>query len=349
MELENAGAEAPVAEVALPVVETPASVEPEVVDLDKELSSIWQKNNRDREPNGQFKGKDGIAPPATDLKDQPQIAATEPAQPAIQAPQSWSADVKAKWATLPPDLQAYIAKREGESHQAISKYGEQVKQYEPLGKVIDHYRGSFERSGVTPDEGISRLLEADQRLNQDPHSAIAWLANAYGVNLAELVGPMDGNAPEGALHQTIQELRSELNQIRSGLNEQQQHKATTELRSLESQIGEFSKDKADWAELEQEILAEVVALKHTSPNSQPLETLQKAYDRARWANPEARERTLKQQREAEDKKNLEEARQRAEKARNASSVNVRSSTAGGTATGSLDDTLKSAFRTAQSR
>lgn len=352
---ENAGASAPVADVATPspVVDTPpaaAPVENKEAELDKTLSDIWQKNNRERESNGQYKGKDGLPlPAATVSKDQPPVAGMETATPSIQPPQSWSAEVKDKWATLPPDVQAFIAKREGEAHSTITKYGEQVKQYEPIGNVLEHYRGSFERSGVTPDVGLHRLLEANEALDRDPEGAIQWLANSYGVNLASLVGPQDGNTQEGVLHQTIAQLRSELNEVKSGLTEQQQQEANANLRSMESQIEEFAKDKTDWAALESEVFAEVVALRATSPKLSPQETLSKAYERARWANPEARGRVLKEQREAEEKKNLEEAKKRADQARAASTLNVRSSTAGGTATGSIDDTLKSAFRTAQSR
>lgn len=357
MELENAGAEAPVADVALPSpvadTTTPAPVENKEAEYDKALSDIYRKNNPERDSTGRFAAKNGTEQPVTDTtvsKDQPPIAATETATPSIQVPQSWSADVKDKWATLPPDLQAFIAKREGEAHSTITKYGEQVKQYEPIGNLIEHYRSSFERSGVTPDVGLQRLLEADQRLNQDPHSAIMWLADAYGVNLAELIGgQQDGSTQEGMLHQTIAQLRGELNEIKSGLNAQQQQKATAELKSVEKQIDEFSKDKTDWKDLEEDILSEVVALKHASPNSPPLEVLQKAYDRARWANPSVRDRILKEQREAEGKKNQEEAKKRADEARKATSINVRSQTANGAAAASMDDTLKAAFRSAQSR
>jgi hypothetical protein len=352
MELENAGAAAPVADTALPppvVEETPAAVENKEADLDETLSAIWQKNNRERESNGQFKGKEQPLTQDTVSKDQPPIAATETATPSIPVPQSWSADVKDKWSTLPPDLQAFIAKREGEAHSTITKYGEQVKQFEPIGRVIEHYRESFGRTGVTPEEGLDRLLAANDYLDRDPHSAIMWLANAYGVDLASLAPPQDGSTPEGMLHQTIAELRSELNELKSGLTSERQSKLTAEMKSLESQIDEFSKDKTDWAALEDEILSQVVALKHTSPNSPPLEIVQKAYDRARWANPDARNRILEEQRKVDEKKNLEEAKKRADAAKAASAVNVRSETATGTARGSIDDTLKTAFRQAQSR
>lgn len=352
MEVETAGAAAPVTDAALPppVADTPPAVENnEAKTLDSTLSEIFRKNNPEREINGRFKAGEPAVTEGTVSKDQPPVAATETATPSIQVPQSWSADVKDKWATLPPDLQAFIAKREGEAHSTITKYGEQVKAFEPVSRVLDHYQESFGRSGVTVEEGLDRLLAANDLLDRDPHNGILWLANAYNVNLAELTGPQDGNTPEGVLHQTIAELRSELNQIKSGLTDRQAREATAQRQSLESQIDEFSKDKTDWKDLEEEILSEVVALKHASPNSPPLEVLQKAYDRARWANPAVRDRILKEQREAEDKKNLEEAKKRADAARAATSVNVRSQTANGTAAGSMDDTLKAAFRQAQSR
>ncbi len=365
MDLENAGASAPVADVAAPppVVDAPpaAVVEDKEPSVDETLAQVYRNANRERESNGQFKGKAADLAPAAQVSDQPPVVATETAPPSIQAPQSWSAEVKDKWATLPPDLQAFISKREGEAHSTITRYGEQVKAYEPLGQVLDQYRGSFERSGVTPDVGVQRLLEAERQLEQDPHRGIQYLADFYGVDLAQLAGPQDGSSPEGQLHQTIAQLRSELNEIRSGLSDRQRQDETVKLKSVESQIQEFAKDKTDWAELENDVFRQVVAIKATSPNLPHAEVLKQAYDAAKWANPTARERTLKEQQAAArertlkeqqaaaDKKNAEEAKKRADAARAASTLNVRSTTAGGTAAGSIDDTLTASYRAAQSR
>ena len=364
MDLENAGAPAPVADAALPppVVDapSPAPVETKETSIDDTLLAAYRNSTRERDNNGRFKGNGATEQPATDTtvsQDQPPVAATETATPSIQAPQSWSAEVKDKWATLPPDLQAFIAKRESESHSAITRQGEQIAQYEPLGRVIDQYRGSFERDGVTPSEGIHRLLEADQRINQDPRGGIKWLCDAFGIDPHELTdGQSYGDAsPEtAALLQKITGLEQQVHQLSTRDQSRAASEQQAQLTATMSEIDAFAKDKPDWSELENDVFSEVLGIKATiearitAPMS-PNQILQKAYERAQRNNPAVWAKKQEAERKAEETKRIEEAKKRADQARAASQLNVRGQTANGTAAGSMDDTLKSAYRSAHSR
>lgn len=81
-------------------------------------------------------GDDDAAPPAGDDESAPAQGADpapaepasggdegqpEPAQPAIEAPLSWSAEDKALFAKLPPEAQAIIAKRESERERGVNQ------------------------------------------------------------------------------------------------------------------------------------------------------------------------------------------------------------------------------------
>src|SRR5262249_50155888 len=132
--------------------------------LDNELRAGWHKNHPDRAADGRFGSRGGAAATdganvvaahdQTNSAGEPQEASSEPAAPAIDAPHSWPAEMKAKWAAVPPDIQAHIAKRETEAHQAITRSGRQVKELErrvqaqaPHDRVVTSHEQKYETGG----------------------------------------------------------------------------------------------------------------------------------------------------------------------------------------------------------
>src|SRR5690348_16128080 len=123
-ELNNGAAPVVTESVSAPVVEqAPASFE-------DTMSAVYDKMNQPRDDGGKFAGNE--TPAATEgaetaaeeatteeITDQPSETEQETAQPSITAPNSWSAEMKAKFGSLPPEAQQYIAQRESEMHAAI--------------------------------------------------------------------------------------------------------------------------------------------------------------------------------------------------------------------------------------
>lgn len=90
------------------------------------------------------------SPPTGEEEGQSEPDAEEPAAPAIEPPASWSADDKAKFAALPPDLQAVVSRRESERdklvNQRTQEIAEQRKAAEAEREAIATERDTYSRS-----------------------------------------------------------------------------------------------------------------------------------------------------------------------------------------------------------
>lgn len=309
------------------VTETPETAAPS---LDEDLRSIWDKRNPPRE-NGRFASRNPTeqaadAPPVNENADQPAEPVVEQDKPAIDAPVSWSAEQKAKWAALPPDTREYIAQRDKESHEAISRAGQQIKAFEPIGKVIEQFGHVFQKNGLQPHEGIARMMAVNEMLETDAPSAIREIAKAYGVNLS---GETEQNADPA--NREVAELKAELAKVKSHLTAQDRQREAAANETLAREIADFAKDKPHFESV-RKVMAGLM-------NSGAAETMQEAYDRAVYADPTIRQSLLAdEQTKAEEKRKADEA-ERVKAAKKAAGVNVKSSPGQSNAPKSMDDDL----------
>lgn len=367
----DAGAAAPASEtVAAPVTTAAETVAAPVTEaakptIDDTLRAAWDKINPKRAPDGKFAPRaNGAAAPAegaetnlaataapetTTSTDQPESAKPETTQPAassIEPPHSWSAEAKAKWASVPPDLQAVIAKREADAHQAITRSGEQIAAFKPLGEVIDKFAETFQRNGLPPHEGVARMLAVEQWLGSDPQAAVVEIAKAYGVDLRRLAGDQpaaaEGTSQPGAqpdpLVSTLQSqqaaLVKEVNQLKSYLTAQQRAQHESEQSALSRQIADFAKDpKFPHFEAVRKTMAKLMEADDGL-------SMTDAYERATYAIPDIRNRILADQRKAEEDKAAKDKADRLAAAKKAGALNVTSTTAAGKAAKTMDDTLR---------
>lgn len=353
-EIEMAAADA--ASPAEAIVEAPA-VEvstPEQVDAERtaELRAIWDKHNPPRAPDGKFSPRNPVEPdeaaPVEGAADEPEgqspeTEAVEPEKPAINAPVSWPAEMKAKFGTLPPDVQEYVHKRESESQQAISRMGNQIASVKPVVEILEQYKGRFEKAGLAPAEGIDRLLNVEAMLEANPYTAIQQIANAYGVDLGLFNGGQpsgESNAEIAGLKRQIEHLTSQLQETSTRVMTREQREQIAEQQAVEAQIAEFVKDKPDFDALEAEMLVAIPAIRQQKRGLSPKEVLAEAYEQAKWLNPQTREKMLAEQRKAEAAKQAEEAKKRAAEAKKVNRVNVRAQEPVTGLARSSDDTLR---------
>jgi hypothetical protein len=330
-----------VVETTTQAVETPAvetKAEPVERTLDQDLAAVYEKNmtGRVRDESGRFVSThpEAVEPqaeaPATAVSDQaPEAASAETATPSIPAPNSWSAEQKAKWEQLPPDTREYIAKRESEAHAQISRMGQQVKAIQPVAETLEQYREVFQRNNMDFQSGVKALLNAQIALEQNPVAAIQHLASAYGVDLPKLFGGQDGQAsgqPQiAALEAQVRNLQQQLQETSQRVMTQAQRDSQAQLQTLESVVADFTKDKPDFDQIEADVMAMIPVIRQQKPDASPRDLLSEAYERATWVNPEARARRLEAERKAAEAKAAEEAKKRAEQAKKSASLNVRSS------------------------
>lgn len=332
--------------------------------IDNELRAIWDKHNPPRGESGRFtshtpEGDAAAAPVAADdpalaaetdpaaqaaenSADNPEDAKPEPAKPAIEAPHSWSAEEKARWASVPPETQAYIARRETEAHQAITRAGEQVKTleqqvkaYEPIDQLITANKDDFARRGVTPAQSFSVLLEAQRSLDANPAAGLVQIGLSYGIDLRPVFAGQQQHATDNGvaarLQSRIDHLEKQLSATSSKVTEreqsEQQARATAladERTKLTRVVEDFSKDKPYWQDLESDVFDMVKVLRDRDSSRSAADLLQDAYERATWANPTIRARIQQDQQRTAEEKRQADAKAKAGDARKAASVNVRS-------------------------
>jgi hypothetical protein len=364
-ELDAGGAPAPAAAPAIdstPSIDTaPPAVgapepakEPEQVSLDDTLNAAWDKAQTgvERGDNGKFVAalkpetaeniqnefKDGLAKAVEkDSAVQPETA-PEPIS-AIEAPQSWTAEAKAKWAKLPPDTQEYILSRESEAHKAISAQGTKLRSLEPFEKVLTEYQQDFARHRVTPDQGIRALLEAQRMFDQDPLGAATTLLAQRGIDLRAI---LSGQQQAPTNDPMVGQLRSELASVRQELQQYVSEHQTAQQRSDAAVVQEFAKQTdANGKPLRpyfEEVREDMAALMQIGK----AETLEAAYEKACKLNDTVFKRIETDQRKAAaEKRTADEAAKQAELKK----VNVKSGTAH-PSTKTMDDTLAEIARRA---
>jgi hypothetical protein len=339
---------------AATVTETPQSYESSV---DSELSAIWDKHNPSREPNGRFQAKEGATEPQseapaaegqTEATDQPvQTEATsEAAKPAVEPPVSWSAEMKAKFAALPPDVQAYAVQRDSEANKRISELGQMQKALEPVRSTLERYSPLFEANGVTYEAGLQNLLSVAAALQSDAPNAIREIARRHGVDLRELAGaaPADDGQPDSAelrsVKQELAELRRHVAETSNRVVSREQAEQHAQRTSLTNAIDTFASDKPDFDKIEADIAGLIPAIKAANPGLDNKAILEQAYERAIWANPETRARRLEADAKAQADKAAKEAQARAEKAKKSASINVKGDAVNGNSPKSMDDDLR---------
>lgn len=365
------------------------SSEPSKNTLDQDLMAVWNKLNPRRNELGEFapykNGKDQTETTTesetttteTELSaDQPadgkvpdqgktEEVTTTPVMPAIEAPTSWSAEMKAKFASLPPELQTYVVARDKETHTAITRAGQEISAFEPLRNVIEQNFETFQRNNLHPAEGINRLLAMERWLGEDPDSAIAEIAKAYRVDLRKYAGQppviaaqTDPNAPPAAqqdpllasLQEQLRGTQTELRRVTSYLTEQQkaeraaQHQsALDQQNALARKIANFASETKDGKPIRPHFDLVRLAMAGLM-DSGAAETIEDAYDMAVHANPTLRKQISAEQKAAEDKKRAEENAKKVADAKKAAGVNVKSSISTGATPKTIDDTLRETWR-----
>ncbi len=333
--------------------------------LDKTLSDVFDRvtaQNGERDAAKTAAAKAAVAPKHEedpDLKaltvstDEPEKAVSEPAKsPAIAAPNSLSAEDKALWSKAPPEVQQAWAKREQEAHAKISEQGTELKTYQPLREVFDYLRHQGVQQGRETDV-VRNWAAAQAFLDRDPKAGIKWLAESYGVDLAQYTGQGQPQATQAAndpmadlfqdprvdreVKPLVQQLQSKLAQVESQLTARERAEVVQRQSNANEIVSKFSADKPYWADVYEDVCREAAVLQRANPRTPMEQLLQESYDRAIWANKGIRERMLSDQK-AEEAAKAEAARKAAEaekaakadKAKKMAAINQRTGTSAST-------------------
>lgn len=340
-DMTNGAAPVATESASTPVVETATP------SFEDTMSAVFDKFNPSRDDGGKFAGTEqteateGAEPAAEEAQvdentDQPSEKEQETASPSITAPNSWSAEMKAKFGSLPPEAQQYIAQRESEMHAAITQKGEQIKAFEPIRQTLDQHREVFAKNGVSEAEGISRFIAADRFLEQNPSAAIQWLAESYGVDLRQFSANPGSTDQSPVPPREVFELKQEVNQLKSYLTAQQRQSHEAEQATVVKTVEDFAKDKPHFEKV-RKIMGSLMQAGEAAD-------LNEAYDKATYAHPEVRQLILEDQRKAAEAERKATQEKAVKDARKAGGINLKS-TQGTTPSkgGSFEDTMSAVY------
>lgn len=255
----------------------------------------------------------------------------------IPAPNSWSAEDKAKWNAIPPELQQTIATREQQTHKQITEQGQFVSALRPVTDLLQ--QTPYARQN--PTEVLTNLVKAQAYLDNDPIEGLKWLAGSYGVDLNQLAGVQQQTEDDGYIFQDprvdqvsnqLRQTRQELEDARRQIQElggfvqtqrQQEHQARANETS--SAIDAAAAKLPYFADLSNEIADEVGFLKSKDPSAKPEVILERAYQRALNNSPTYRQK-VEQEKQAKERA---EAEKKISKAQRTAATNVRTQTGSG--------------------
>lgn len=344
----SVAAEAPavVESAPAPVDNTPPPAAPEapVRSIEDTAGEVWDRLHAPRDETGKFASK---APEQVEPDAKPSDATTDtpaspaPAGEAPKPPVSWPQDKAEAWSKLDPDARDYILKREAEVAKGFQTTAEKYKPLEEVDRLLEPYKAKLEAEGLSPAQGIQRLLRAQDIMETKPLEGIMWLARSYGVTLGQLAAQPAGQeqTQQPPIDPRVETLQQRLDRLESDAQTRAKQEAETFEQSLKSEVEKFRASpehpyfedvKTDMGSL---LAAGVVA------------DLSEAYEKAVWANPATRSKVMEDQRKAEASK----AAEAAAKAKAAGSLNVRSTPANSAPPKSIDETLSRAYDAAQAR
>lgn len=264
-----------------------------------------------RDERGRFKKSEG----KSEIEETQPAISTEEAKPEVkqglEAPQGWSAAMKAKFSGLEPDVQAEIIRRENDFHKMVTKHDGELRLGKELQSVINPYMAIIQAEGGTPATAVQSLLNTAYVLRTGSPTQKAQLlqqiASDYGIDMG--MQPQHGQQEHNPL-QYIQQLQSEINNLKGQLSPERLTQQLQEIKNddmVRTEIQAFAANPAN------QHFEKVKSMMAYMLDNGVVSNLQEAYDAACYANPEIRSTMLNTQKadEAAKRKSEVEAKKKA--------------------------------------
>lgn len=215
-----------------------------------------------------------------------------------------------------------------EASQVNERIGHEVQVATEVGKVVKSYRDFIPRSQdgqLMPAQTVlQEMLKAHRIMVERPADAIMHLAQASGIDLAQLAhqAPVDPiEQIQTQARQQVEQARQEERQaIHAQLRQAQEQQAAIQQQQLIDYVGRFAGERSQyWDRIELDVLYHVAALKSVHPQASPMQILEAAHDRALREHSD-----LDPRQQEKAKADLAERVRKAEQAKRLASMNARS-------------------------
>lgn len=339
----------------------PAATE---VDIGAAVDAIVKERGDAASAGTEAKPAEGAAPaqaaPAAAPAEVKPAAPAEgaPAAPAAveatghKAPDTWTAASKEKFATLPPDIQAEVVKREADYARGIGEYKGRAGVGDRFAQMMTPYMPMIQNLKADPWTLVPAVLNAYGVMvsgkPEEKAEMFRILAQDAGIDLTKLgePGAAAATSREAALLQRVNELEGQVTGVTRSIQGSQ-------MANLEKSVVAFAEAKDASGELLRPYFDQVAGRVAKLLDSGAAADLADAYSIAVWTDPVLQAKELSRHAASERTKEAREAAEKVEKAQRATAARVKSSeTAGGHSSappGSVDQTLVETLAAIRSR
>lgn len=206
---------------------------------------------RERDEQGRLKPGPAKRDPQVSATPKTQPAATTPAaapipeapKPAKPKPTTWRKEMDAHWATLPPEIQEEIHRREGDYAKGVSTYKGEWERAKPILESISPYMPMFEQHGVNVPQQLAKYAEIHRALAFGDENAklaiVAQIARDYKIPVQNLFAQgQDGSLQIQPQYQHVQPQGITPQDIRQIIQaEMQQTTVQTEIQQFQNAKG----------------------------------------------------------------------------------------------------------------
>ena len=270
---------------------------------------VTEKPARTRDARGKFAKAEGVTPdgviadarPAESQLNEPApVETAEPEIEQIKAPQSWTKEAKEQFASFDPLVQKELIKRETDYSKGIQRHAEGAKWAEETRPIFEQWQPYLNQLGTTPSQAFKALIQAEYTLRhgspQSKQQALSKMAADYGIPLAQPSETQQADTSSQPIYDELNNLRHQILQQQQYQQQQQQRIAQDQEAQMQEMITEFSQNDAyPHFEEVRESMAQLL-------QGGVAESLEEAYNKAAWSNPEIRS-SLIQSEEAKRIKN----------------------------------------------
>lgn len=289
------------ADVRAAVAELKGEAQPDSQNESAESATARARNER-----GQFAPKPDIEtveakPPVNSVPDaDPSSANADEASKPVDAPKGWSAEAKADFGKLSPAVQAAVIKRESEINDGGARWSEEKR---VLTEALTPLRALASENKVPEGEVARRLVSAERFIRDKPSEAIAWIAQRSGLKVS-IDGAPVATPSQPQADPVVAQLHQKVSQFERMFEQQEQGRIGSEIETFASAPGH-----EHFAAVRQEM----GLLMQAAIQAGRTMTLDQAYEKAVWSDPDIRTQltsaqTVDAARKAKDRETAERAR-----------------------------------------
>ena len=312
--------------------------------LASEIGEVEEKIDVSKDASEEPAEPSGSEEPGEPKEPEQEAVESNASPPSRPAPDTWKPEVAEKFASLPPEVQDEIFRREDDIRQGLAQAKDHTAVASGVEKLLLPYAQIMNDYGVNPWDHMANLLNAHATLMFGrPEQKTALINTLIEQAGLDRKGLDDGVAAPYNVNE--QRLMSEVTSLRQQLTGISNYVSEERLNQLEAEITAFAAKPENvyfW-----DIAPEIQRLLVANPKM----TLAQAYNDAIYDNPIVREKEIDRLHRERIEKAAKESNGRADAARKASAVNVKSGGERKTPAGSgnWEDDLASMLSTIRAR